>query len=546
MRIAHPLGLSADGAVLVVETDDGEQLGVPADERLRAALRRDRPRMGQLEIEMDSALRPSEIQTRIRSGQSLDEVARAAGVPPEKIEPFAAPVLAEREHVAGIALSSSVRRRGETHAHRTLRQVVAERLLSRGIDADDVDWDAWRNDDRRWTVRAAYSSGSADREALFLFDKAARFSSAANDDARWLISEPSPATGPQPGRKGHRYDDTDELALVRAVADEDLADAAEPGQTAGDTSDNEPTERLPEPRATLSAVPPAADDATDEERGDEPGEARSVPSPQEIGDEVEAELDAFDVIPEGQSELDVLYDMLGGIAEDSINIYAGLNTPVVASEEAEPPAERAERVEAPESTPSGRASRPGSEQPRSAPAPQGETPASTTRRSRPAAAAGFSDPEQPSLVDEAETGDEPAGTSPVETPAAIAEKAAVVDPEAPPVAESGAGQSAPTKPAPSEPAPSEPAPSEPAPTKPAPSEPAPTKPAPSEPQAAEPQAADAKPDDSSAPQAADAMPDDSSEPPPAAPKPPRKPARKKGRASVPSWDEIMFGGPQTK
>ncbi|GAB3622981.1 hypothetical protein GCM10027418_10630 [Mariniluteicoccus endophyticus] len=350
MRIARPLGLSPDGAVLVVVTDDGEQLGVPADARLVAALRRDTPRLGQLEIEMDSQLRPREIQDRIRAGQSLDEVAREAGVPTERIEPFAVPVLAERAHVVGVALSSAVRRRGETHGHRNLRQTVAERLVSRGIDPDTVDWDAWRNADRRWSVRAAYKSGSADREALFGFDLAGRFSSAQNDDARWLLGEPSPSTGPQPGRnRPVADDDSDELALLRAVSedvDETDPDAEptvptpRPDQSGQfdqfdrfDQFDQAVDAEVSGPTRTLRSVPDLTDerDAGDEAHQDDSpaGSPTSQPSPQDIGEEVEAELDAYDVFPEGHSELDVLYDMLGGINEDSINVYAGLDQPVV-------------------------------------------------------------------------------------------------------------------------------------------------------------------------------------------------------------------------
>ncbi len=229
MRVARLVGLSPDGRSLIVATDSGEELAIAADDRLRAALRGDRPRLGQLEIEMESALTPREIQSRIRSGASLEEVTRAAGIPMERVERFAAPVVAEREHVASLAMTSSVRRRGETSGHRTLRGVLTERLRSRGVDVDSVLWDSYRLADGRWAVTASYASGEASRRAEFLYDLGGRYSVAGNDDARWILSEQSPSRGPQPGRRRAEgavggdeeptLDLSDELAIVRALQD---------------------------------------------------------------------------------------------------------------------------------------------------------------------------------------------------------------------------------------------------------------------------------------------------------------------------------------
>lgn len=235
MRTVRLVGLSSDGRSLIVADDRGEELALAADDRVRAALRGDRPRLGQLEIEMESALSPREIQSRIRSGESLSEVARVAGVPPDRVERFARPVLAEREHIASVAMTASVRRRGETSGHRGLRKALHERLLARGVDLDSIAWDAFRQGDGRWAVTAAYRSGESDRQALFLFDLPGRFSVAGNDDARWVLGEQSPSRGPQPGRRrpepvgedglvGRGGEDTeptldlaDQLALVRVV-----------------------------------------------------------------------------------------------------------------------------------------------------------------------------------------------------------------------------------------------------------------------------------------------------------------------------------------
>ena len=232
MRSARVVGLSPDGKYLIVATENGEELMIVADERLRAAVRGDRPRLGQLEIHMESALSPRDIQTRIRAGESLEDVGRIAGIPLDRVERFAAPVLAEREHIAAVAMSASVRRRGETSGHRSLRITVTERLLTRGVDIDTIAWDSYRLDDGHWAVTADYRSGEAARHATFTYDPRSRFSVAANDEARWLLGEHSSAKGPQPGRRRPTESSTteddneptldlsDELALVRATQED--------------------------------------------------------------------------------------------------------------------------------------------------------------------------------------------------------------------------------------------------------------------------------------------------------------------------------------
>ncbi len=172
---------------------------------------------------MESALSPREIQTRIRSGESVADVARVAGVDHERVERFAAPVIAEREHIAGLAMTSSVRRRGETSANRTLRHVLDERLLTRGVDIDSVGWDSYRLDDGRWAVTADYVTGETDHQAVFFFDVAGRYSVAGNDEGRWVLGDVAPGREPQAGQGDDDTEPTidlsDELALVRAIQD---------------------------------------------------------------------------------------------------------------------------------------------------------------------------------------------------------------------------------------------------------------------------------------------------------------------------------------
>ena len=105
------VGLTEDKQRLVLVNAAGEEFTLPADARLRAALRGDHARLGQLEITMDSALRPRDIQSRIRAGESPESVAAAAQTTLDRVMGYATPVLAERAHIADRAQQASVRRK---------------------------------------------------------------------------------------------------------------------------------------------------------------------------------------------------------------------------------------------------------------------------------------------------------------------------------------------------------------------------------------------------------------------------------------------------
>ncbi len=196
------VGLTEDGTKLVLLTDAGEEYTLPADNRLRAALRGEHARLGHLEIQMDSALRPRDIQARIRAGESAEKVAAAAQTTVEKIMAFAAPVLAERAHVVDRALRSSVRRRSGESPARVLGDAVTERLRARNVDPRTVEWDAWRREDGRWTLVADYLSGESSRHAEFVYDVPGRYVVAEDDEAHWLVGEQSSRKGPQPRAGG--------------------------------------------------------------------------------------------------------------------------------------------------------------------------------------------------------------------------------------------------------------------------------------------------------------------------------------------------------
>ena len=194
MQHLTPVGLSKDGKSLVLVSNAGEEFAVPVDHKLRAALRGDHARLGQLEMKMESALRPRDIQARIRGGESAEEVAAAAQTTVDAIMGFAAPVLAERAHVAESAQRSSRRSTEATTAAGTLDQASSTHLSANGVRADDVEWDAWRREDGRWTLVARYAAAGSPRRAEFTYDQPGRYVVADNDEARLLTGEAGPAT----------------------------------------------------------------------------------------------------------------------------------------------------------------------------------------------------------------------------------------------------------------------------------------------------------------------------------------------------------------
>src|SRR3712207_3118540 len=104
------VGVHDDGEHLLLVDGAGMRHRLKVDEALRAAVRRDRARLGQLQIEMEGRLRPRDIQARIRAGETAEQVAAAAGVPVEHVRRYEGPVLAEREFVARQAREVRVRR----------------------------------------------------------------------------------------------------------------------------------------------------------------------------------------------------------------------------------------------------------------------------------------------------------------------------------------------------------------------------------------------------------------------------------------------------
>jgi hypothetical protein len=193
MRALRVVGLDEDGETVICEDpENGERFSVPADERLRAAARGDLTRLGQVQIEMEAQMRPREIQARIRGGASVDQVASAAGIPEQRVERYAYPVLLERAQTAEMAQRAHPVREDGPDVQ-TLGEVVAHTFGMRGHDYSESVWDSWRGDDGKWVVQLRWKAGRSVNRAHWTFHPGAHGGTvAALDDHAADLLDPSP------------------------------------------------------------------------------------------------------------------------------------------------------------------------------------------------------------------------------------------------------------------------------------------------------------------------------------------------------------------
>jgi hypothetical protein len=176
MRSLRLVALSDDGTNLILAEDgaDGEiRFELPVDDRLRAAARGDARRLTQIDVDLGTELPPRVIQSRIRAGETPEQVAAASGARVERIMRFAHPVLQERARIAEQAQEARVRLSEGTPAA-ALQRFLSERLrlLDAGVEA--VTWDAYRGNDGGWLVTAAWRAGDSSGTTRWSFDLPSR------------------------------------------------------------------------------------------------------------------------------------------------------------------------------------------------------------------------------------------------------------------------------------------------------------------------------------------------------------------------------------
>jgi hypothetical protein len=202
MRPVRFVALSEDGQALVLADEVGRLLALPIDDRISGALHTDGTphpigtAVAVANAEVMASLSPRDIQARIRSGESAEDVARVAGVPVDRVLRYAGPVLQERAMLAQHARRTRLK---TSDSGAPLAEVVDSRLAQHGIDTEKISWDAFRREDGTWRIVATWPSGKATAQAMWDLDKGRQVVSPHDDMAQYLCAErPTQILGQEP------------------------------------------------------------------------------------------------------------------------------------------------------------------------------------------------------------------------------------------------------------------------------------------------------------------------------------------------------------
>ncbi len=260
MQELRLVGVDEDGGHLLLSGEGGAAFRLPINEALRMASTRPFKRPVQQEPSdgehKQPPLSPRDIQSRIRSGATAEDIVEETGVDLKHVLRYEGPVRAEREYMAQLAQrvevaspapSSDGYRSAFGDNPAQLEDMVRFRLQAYGVDPNSAEWDAWRKPDGLWTVVVRFelpqgSTASVGEEppAQWTFNPSRRTVLNAN---RWaqVLSEMEPLDGPLPSRRLSAV--ADRVFDFETDAPQEEAGSANP-VTAGSDPDDDSNELL--------------------------------------------------------------------------------------------------------------------------------------------------------------------------------------------------------------------------------------------------------------------------------------------------------------
>jgi hypothetical protein len=170
--------IGVESGALLLATDAGSEFRLAVTSSLPGQVRQANPDGTPLK-----RVSPKDVQARIRSGASAEQVAEALDVDVEYVRRFEGPVLAERAFILDAAHRVPVTP-GSTGDPDTFGEAITERLESG--EASDVRWSSWKHVENGWQVQVHYAVGEVAHDAQWHFDPKTSTLSPENGDAHRL------------------------------------------------------------------------------------------------------------------------------------------------------------------------------------------------------------------------------------------------------------------------------------------------------------------------------------------------------------------------
>jgi hypothetical protein len=193
VRQLEVMSVSDDGNhILLAASEDAAR----ATHQLRISNRLVQAINGELDADeehRESELSPKEIQARLRAGDSVEQVAKAARIPVARIMIYATPVISERARIIDQARAARLRKPRGPESTASLGTVVTKRLTEiAGLRPETVEWRTKRRSDGAWVVEMSYAARGGSRTALWLWRPAGRELTALNAlGTRLGVQEPA-------------------------------------------------------------------------------------------------------------------------------------------------------------------------------------------------------------------------------------------------------------------------------------------------------------------------------------------------------------------
>jgi hypothetical protein len=249
-------GKNNEGTHITLADNDGNEFTLRISDTLRATI--NQPRLAAVPTsDEEVTITVKEIQRRLRAGDAPEVIAREGNTTVDKVARFSGPILQEREYILNQARSAGLRK-DSTRLDISFLDAVVNKLVPRGVDADDLSWNTWRLPDATWHIELHYPNRDGNGVASWNFDTSRRTINPTDDNGAWLIGEDAPARVIEPGFISAEPTHPSRIETVAPVAPVEL-----PGANSL-FSPVAPVEEKPEtPRLVAIRDTPTAADAED-------------------------------------------------------------------------------------------------------------------------------------------------------------------------------------------------------------------------------------------------------------------------------------------